>query len=299
MVTPVVCFSLGNHETPVWQSGRTKDLARLFLLSEVNSAFASLIALSAVASIATMARSRTHPTHTNLPPEEPRASRWSAALLAAALHVGMAISIQYIVIIGIMVDFELVLLGLIPVGGVAFTRVFAQLSPTKISPVVFVAVVVTAVVFQEMSMVALVLSLSIFGPIWALLAYGASLRMLPRAKPRLSLAALFSLYGAAWWHSIQQAREYYESLPIEPPESCFIVTAASRGHSSIVSPTQLIYFKAAEFRLQSVAPRLHAMSRVIYNRIGPVLARRISNPWIADAVYVALKPFEWFVRVVF
>jgi hypothetical protein len=51
--------------------------------------------------------------------------------------------------------------------------------------------------------------------------------------------------------------------------------------------------KAAELILRQFTPRLHAVIRRIYDRIGPVLARRMKHPVIADVAYLTFKPFEW------
>jgi len=45
-------------------------------------------------------------------------------------------------------------------------------------------------------------------------------------------------------------------------------------------------------------PRSHALGRKIYNRCGPVIARRISSPWLADLVFLVLKPGELFAAIV-
>jgi hypothetical protein len=36
--------------------------------------------------------------------------------------------------------------------------------------------------------------------------------------------------------------------------------------------------------------------RRVYNKIGPVIARNISSPFLADALFLALKPAEFFAR---
>ncbi len=52
-------------------------------------------------------------------------------------------------------------------------------------------------------------------------------------------------------------------------------------------------FKAAELTLACACPKWHRFLRQIYNRWGMPLARRIQSPWIADLIYVSLKPAEW------
>jgi hypothetical protein len=40
------------------------------------------------------------------------------------------------------------------------------------------------------------------------------------------------------------------------------------------------------------APLSHALFRCVYNRFGPVLARRIVSPWLADLAHLAINPVE-------
>ncbi len=107
-----------------------------------------------------------------------------------------------------------------------------------------------------------------------------------------------------WIGSFFWSRSCYDSLPATP--GCFIVTAASRGHRCLVGPffpesrsgnlrqanQQLLRFWRFEAVWQSGFPRMHAAFRWIYNRVGPILARRIRSPWFADFIYLALKPLE-------
>ncbi len=103
------------------------------------------------------------------------------------------------------------------------------------------------------------------------------------------------------------SRQVYDSLPNQAPTGCFIVTAASRGHERCVGPLtgiprngrtlqvnqQLHTFWQFESLWHARSPRSHALFRKIYNRIGPIVARRITSPWLADLMFIALKPLEW------
>ena len=109
-------------------------------------------------------------------------------------------------------------------------------------------------------------------------------------------------WAASWLWSVAT----YKSLPDYDP-SCFVVTAASRGHEVFVGPfneivhhgrkrranQQLVVFWQVEALWNRRAPRSHRCFRRIYNRVGPVIARRMTSPWLADAVCAALKPLEW------
>ena len=95
----------------------------------------------------------------------------------------------------------------------------------------------------------------------------------------------------------------YAALPTTQPQ-CFVVTAASRGHSRWVgcridggvrySNAQLIHLKQFERDLMTDYPRIHHRLRRVYDRVGPPLAHIISRSmWFADVAYVILKPIEW------
>ena len=117
------------------------------------------------------------------------------------------------------------------------------------------------------------------------------------------LASLF----AAIVIKIPLAWRMYRQLPDEPP-SCFIVTAAAQGHPSLVQShydsvtgmwvnRQLKTFRRFEMTLKEVAPVTHVILRAVYNRVGPIAAGCIRNRWLADAIYLLLKPLEWSVRL--
>jgi hypothetical protein len=125
----------------------------------------------------------------------------------------------------------------------------------------------------------------------------------------VGILAWLGTYGFAWRLSVLKAIEVYHSLPPQPP-NCYIATAAARGHRSIVQAQpvllasgplwvnpQLQYLKCAELALMVLAPNLHRPLRRIYDIIGKALAQRMTNPFVADLAYLALKPFEWLARL--
>ncbi len=118
------------------------------------------------------------------------------------------------------------------------------------------------------------------------------------------------LFGSLpfWLASYFWSNHIYLSLPDVPPK-CFVVTAASQGHPGLVGlPTvdivhrgrwfsatlQLATLWKFEVLWQRRAPRSHAWVRLIYNRVGPMIASRITNVWTADLAYIAIKPVELF-----
>jgi hypothetical protein len=123
----------------------------------------------------------------------------------------------------------------------------------------------------------------------------------------ISVACSLPFWLASWFWS----RSLYASLPNQAPEGCFIVTAAGSGHAAFVGRhieierngrsllvnQQLIIFWQFENLWQNIAPHSHRIFRRGYNRIGPVIAARINSPWLADFVYLAIKPFEFMAKL--
>jgi hypothetical protein len=149
-------------------------------------------------------------------------------------------------------------------------------------------------------------------PTYAAVWYTVSARQSVKAAG-FSLRACLVAAGSSlplWIGAVLWSRRVYEKLPDQPP-SCFIVTAASRGHAAVVGPlvpvahgsrlslanTQLLAFWQLEARWQTVAPRSHRRFRRVYGIVGPQVARRIRHPLAADLVYLALKPAEWGARL--
>jgi hypothetical protein len=108
---------------------------------------------------------------------------------------------------------------------------------------------------------------------------------------------------ASWFWS----RQIFQSLPDNPP-NCFVVTAAGCGHHNFVGPffelehggatrranQQLITLWQFEKLWRKKFPRSHQNFRRGYNWLGPMVASRIRSPWLADVMFIALKPVEWF-----
>lgn len=114
-----------------------------------------------------------------------------------------------------------------------------------------------------------------------------------------------------WIASIIWSRKIYSALPDQPP-SCFIVTAAACGHKAFVGPfveiqhhghrqeanQQLLTLWQLEAMWSVRAPRSHRHFRRVYNIVGPIVARRITTPFVADVAYLAIKPMEMAARLI-
>jgi hypothetical protein len=153
------------------------------------------------------------------------------------------------------------------------------------------------------------------GPVWAFLVYtSASLRLLrdPRASippgdlEKLSGLLYFGYVFASCPVSVLFSLNKYSSLPTQPVASCYVVTAAARGHRRFVGSkielingierpvnSQLLRLREFEQLLKDSLPNGHRRLRRVYDRIGPQLAAWLANPWLADLAYVSLKPVEW------
>jgi hypothetical protein len=111
-----------------------------------------------------------------------------------------------------------------------------------------------------------------------------------------------------WIGSVLASQRLYQALPDVAP-SCFVVTAASRGHPWVVGTMrvkdgagvcrqvnqQLLVFREFEACWQRRAPATHAVFRRFYNVWGYRASRWIQNRWLADVAYLLLKPAEWVV----
>lgn len=115
--------------------------------------------------------------------------------------------------------------------------------------------------------------------------------------------ALFTFIPGAIYLKLESARKLFYSLPETPPENCFIVTAATQGHPALVGSwyeapagrilnRQLVHFYAFEEKLKHHTPMFHRRLRRVYNRVGPLVARRINTPWKADIAFLLLIPLH-------
>lgn len=107
--------------------------------------------------------------------------------------------------------------------------------------------------------------------------------------------------------TISFSKYKYCHLP-EHLDNCFIVSTASKGHTFVVHSyqcnrtgkfinKQLIRFKLFEIELMVKHSLFHSIFRVGYNFIGPLIASLIKNKFIADIIYILLKPLELIVVI--
>jgi hypothetical protein len=90
----------------------------------------------------------------------------------------------------------------------------------------------------------------------------------------------------------------------------FLCTVAAKGHPKLVRPVrtgirggrriqcnrQLLVSNAFEELLEQGVPWLHRPIRRVYNHVGRFVHRYygvFNRAWVADIVYLAMKPLEW------
>lgn len=92
------------------------------------------------------------------------------------------------------------------------------------------------------------------------------------------------------------------------PGGHYLCTVAAQGHPGLVRPErlgvrrgqiivvnrQLAIANAFEDLLKMRWPRLARAARAAYDRLAIPICHLIANRWLADLVYLAMKPAEWF-----
>ena len=304
---PIICFSLGDLVKPEWQSGKLSDYAALLLSPSAAWFFFPFLIYSVVCLV--------------LLAIEPR--RFAARFVVRlGIYTGLLLSLQYaIVIVLAIVGGALICLvsaGLLLAAWSVMRKARSNWLRVGIVVFLFSAVLVIGLATGSLGqapIMVIVLGLAA-APFLCLAVAGVTTYKLARyyegglSASRLvwalaGLAGWLAAYGLAWRFSILKAIELYQALPPAPPD-CYVATASARGHRRLVhsrpvaTPTgtllvtrQLQLLKCAELALLALAPRAHRLVRSLYDRFGPPLARRLTNPFMADAAYLAFKPFEW------
>ena len=113
---------------------------------------------------------------------------------------------------------------------------------------------------------------------------------------------------ADWTLSLKEAPQNIEY------DEHYLCTVAAGGHRKLVKPVrkgirhghevivnrQLCIANAFEQILEEKTPRFHKLVRGIYDRYGFPVARLIKSKWIADIIYIMMKPLEWiFLAVIY
>jgi hypothetical protein len=125
--------------------------------------------------------------------------------------------------------------------------------------------------------------------------------------------SLVRAFTETYKHGLSQLKCDYATCP----DQHFLCTIASEGHPTLVQPLrfgerqgrrikvnrQLLVANAFEELVAERHPVLHLFVRRHYNRFGWACRRgfqQLRFAWVADVVYVAMKPLEWiFVLVLY
>jgi len=309
----------GSPLSPDWQDGEPFALIRVQLESKVAWPFFPLLAFSMCGMFSAL-----------FLPRKAAKSR----VVRVGVYSGVVLAAQYSIIMGFALGKLGLLIGyaIASVAGVAVVLILAIIAKFIRANLLWGIVVPCCGVGALLalnshtgreflgSMVLVALGA---GPPWALAAYlWVSIALWRQQnEPAATHNAFFNLllfgwitaYIVAWRLAIVEAMRFYSALPTTQPSRCYVCTAAANGHSLIVRSTticledgtlmrvndQLRNLKCAELALKAVAPAAHRRLRMIYDCIGPRLARWISNPLAADIAYLSLKPAEWMCRAVF
>jgi hypothetical protein len=315
VVVPAVCLAwsvAGFPFGPEWQSGRPADYVKLLLSARSGWPFWPLLGYAMVGMMLVCLR----PAHF---------ARFFAVRFAIYTGVVLAATFAGIMflsfalenpesgvwgflggVVGIAVPAAVLLFLDYAVWWFGGERVVLTIV-VLVGVVLVIALILGRSAFGSVLFAPLVMSLFLATP-WALAVYAAvAMRVWRLARdeaprPVVAAPAWLAAYAGAWALAVQQAIQAYQRLPTNPPSRCYVASAAARGHRRLVRSRevggvmvngQLRRLKCAEIALATVAPRLHRAVRRAYDRVGPVLAKGMVYPLLADLAYVALKPAEW------
>lgn len=316
VAVPAICFLISYPERPEWQSGATGAYAKLYLSHEGSLPFYPLLLYNMVSMSLLVGNPR-------------RFVEKAWVRFGAYSGVIVALGFWGLFVLGINENSSTPYFALFMMAGIL--SFFGTAIPWAILFGLYAAATKDkrAIWFSVTLGVILVLCIQylIFIPLlcstpWAVASYATMSYLIIRHRRekgfQFSLAQLlgvvtwFAGYCAAWRVAYLAVLEQYAQLPTEPPKGCYLCTAAARGHGRFVRSKayitadgatcrvndQLRCFKAFELLLKTICPQFHRFCRRIYDAIGPVLARNIEHPLLADASYAALKLPEWFCRAV-
>lgn len=139
---------------------------------------------------------------------------------------------------------------------------------------------------------------------WPLLGILMMLLMLAGQAPDAPVKAWIETGGWKLSQKIPPQNIYYDEH--------YLCTVAAGGHPALVHPLrlgvrhghkvtvnrQLCIANAFEQILEEKTPKFHRIVREFYDQYGFPLARIIRSRWIADLIYIVMKPLEWVFLIV-
>lgn len=142
--------------------------------------------------------------------------------------------------------------------------------------------------------------------------------VLPLLGLIVGVLALFGQSPSLVVRAFTETAEWNLSTEVAPQNVFFdehyLCTVAAGGHRSVVKPLrmgrrhgnpvvvnrQLMVANAFEQVLEERVPRTHRVIRGLYDRYGLPVAKLIRSRWVADLVWVLMKPAEWiFLAVIY
>lgn len=304
-ILPIFGFVVSFIAMPEWQSGKSSDYFALFLLPNVAIFFFPLMFYSSCCMVLLL-----------IDPQR-FAPRF---VVRFGIYMGVVLALQYIIIlagttfgmVSLISGSVLLLLYFVPAKG---RHHQTKMSRTILLLLTFAGIGSLIWFYPLLPNLPVFMAACILlaGPILCFVVMAVtSVKLLKgyEVKPAfvswaVGLVSWFAVYGLAWRLSILKAVDVYYALPKYPPD-CYIATASARGHAQVVHAKpvvtingeiwvtqQLRVLKCAEIALMALAPRFHGLLRRIYDRVGPLLARQMTNAFLADFAYLAFKPAEW------
>lgn len=292
---PVVSFTLSadGFLSPEWQSGTSAGVSALLLEPAILGEAMALVAIGALLVLAVLVA----------PPlmghQLVRIGLWFSAATAATFTIVLAVGSG---------GFSLLLTAVT----LSIWAMFFRLRKAAQSALPsFTTDLLLALLFLALLALTAYASVSVLGagPFVVTAVIISMLRASPPQELHIARSTQFAivsptsfLFVAAWYRALQRAVDAYDALPVEPPNDCYVATAATYGHRQLVgsvttrhgSPVnaQLRQIKAGEIVIKLVAPGAHRSMRVIYDYVGPRIATRCTSPWAADAAFLLLLPFQ-------
>lgn len=144
----------------------------------------------------------------------------------------------------------------------------------------------------------------------------ALLLMFPVLAICMLLLCLFGQQPDSLVKAFTETSDWLLSRQVSPPKlphtGHYLCTVSVQGHPKLVKPLrwgirggnriwvnrQLLVANAFEQILEERIPRIHRVVRYLYDRYGYPIAKHITTPHSADAVYILMKPLEFFFLIV-
>ena len=313
---PIFAFICAEVMKPEWQSGKISDYALLLLNPQAALLFFPLLVYPALSLVLFLI----HPVRYG-----------SMLIIRFGIYTGVLLALQYVVLAAIYLPVSIGAGAYFVISYLLAKRFRAKWSIFLITGIGLAAYLLILALMSGFSWdllsepsylatefpIAFLISMIAASPLlcfFVMLAFALRLfksydaGVIPTPRVFILPGAWLAGFAGAWAYSVYQMLQLYAALPTSPPD-CYVATAAAKGHPGLVGShpvrlpggtlwvnAQLQTLKAAELVILSLAPGFHQALRAAYDRVGPLLARRLTHPFLADLAYFSLKPAEWLSR---